>query len=79
MIDLLAALLVTLGQWPLGRKDRRGFLVISLGCALWILHGWQTQTWGLLIECPVSIAISIRNYKLWGCQENSTSAAKTTK
>ncbi len=65
-IDLLATALVLLGVYFLSEKQRKGFLIGSIGNVLWIIYGIWTASAGLVIVNTVITVMYVRGYLNWG-------------
>jgi hypothetical protein len=70
MIDIAAGSCAVIGMALVGDKSIWCFAFFAACNILWIVHAIQTSTWGLLIECPVGLALCIRNFEKWRSREN---------
>lgn len=64
-MDIAAAAIELLGAWMVGNKDRRGFIALLVGSALWFVVGFQSGLWGLVCIGVAFAAVNIRNYRRW--------------
>ena len=68
-MDIVAAVCEILGCKYLGDKDKNGFVLNGIGCAVWVVVALKTQLWGLLIVAAIQIVINWDNYMKWKQQE----------
>lgn len=59
-------ILIWLGLWLVGRKDRKAFLFTIVGELVWVAYAAYYQWWDLSLSCIVFAAISAKNWVIWG-------------
>lgn len=65
-VNWLGNILIILGLWRIGSKDRRAFLFSIAGETCWIVSSVATGNWALAFICTVFNVMAIRNFIKWG-------------
>jgi hypothetical protein len=64
-VDLLAMILTFIGLYLIGSKKKFGFVVASIGNALWVVLGIIVQSSGLIFANIVIVILYIRGFLRW--------------
>ena len=59
-------ILIVIGLWRVGSKDRNAFLFSIAGETCWIVWSALTGNWALTFICVVFNLLALRNYIKWG-------------
>jgi len=78
-LDWIASSFELSGSWTIGKKRRYGFILNTIGCLLWIFVAINKPVYGLLLVVVPAIIINIRNFILWGKQDDQLGIAMMTK
>jgi hypothetical protein len=70
MLDIFAGCCAVIGMWLVGNKNIWCFAFFMAANILWVGYAFQSRTWGLLIECPVGMALCIRSWRKWHGQKS---------
>lgn len=65
-IDWVGTVALLYGLYLIGRKDKRGFLVSAVGCAIWLLWGILHGVWSLSTVNIIFVVMNTVNYYKWG-------------
>ena len=66
MLGWFGNILIVVGLWGVGNRQRRAFLFSIAGEAVWVLHAANQQLWDLASVCVVFLVMAIRGYIKWG-------------
>lgn len=64
-MDIFAGTLELAGLWLIGNRNRLGFVLNTLGCALWVVVALRTGVYGLLLVVVPGMAVNLRNWRRW--------------
>lgn len=79
-MDWIAAAFELIGAWLVGNKDKKGFILIFLGCAVWVFVALtRPGVLGLLLVVIPALWINIRNYFKWYKEERNVVAVEKEK
>jgi CHASE2 domain-containing sensor protein len=65
MIDWIAAFIGFWGCWQLRKKNKNGFLWLTLMSVLWMIIGLQVLVYGLVFESLILIVLNLYGYWEW--------------
>ncbi len=69
-MDWVAAAFELMGAWLVGNKNKYGFVLIFLGCIVWVMVALtRPGVLGLLLVVFPALWINIRNYIKWAEEE----------
>lgn len=71
-MDWLGNVLIVIGLWRIGDKDRNAFIYSILGEACWIIFSFQHALYSLALICGVFLIMATRNWLKWRREENGT-------
>ena len=69
-MDLIAGFCELLGLYIVGSKKRKGFIINIVCNVLWIYVAYKTKVFGLLLVVIPAMFINLKNYIVWGQDEN---------
>ncbi len=65
-IGWVAAVFELAGVYVIGNRSRIGFVLSAVGNVLWIVFVLlSSQSWGLLLVCPVALVLNFRGWRRW--------------
>ena len=64
----IANLLIFIGTYLVGRKDRRAFVFTAIGEAVWTWVAVQRDMTDLAAVCAVFGLMALWNYRKWGLE-----------
>ena len=70
-IDWIAAFVGFYGTWLLRKKNKNGFLWLTLMSVLWTIVGLLTMTYGLMFSSVVFLFLNIYCYWEWRREDKS--------
>lgn len=65
-IDWFGTAFLLWGLYLIGKKDKLGFLVSAVGCAIWLLWGIMHGVWSLSTVNIVFVIMNAINFYKWG-------------
>ena len=69
----IAGVFELLGIWLIGNKNRFGFLLNLIGCALWIVIAINVPAArGILLVAIPALFINVVNFIKWGKEDGKT-------
>lgn len=69
-MDWIANILIVLGLYLIGNKQRSAFLFSICGEFLWVIWSIKHGMWSLAFICTVFCLLALRSYVKWGNDEN---------
>jgi hypothetical protein len=57
--------LIVVGLWKIGNRQRSAFLYTLSGEAVWVIYSISLGMWDLAAICIVFAALAVRNYVKW--------------
>jgi nicotinamide riboside transporter PnuC len=73
MVDWIAAFVGFWGTWQLRKKNKNGFLWLTVMSILWLIVGLQMGTYGLALSSFVFIFLNLLGYWEWRKEEKEKS------
>lgn len=64
-VDWLATMLVVLGSWFIGSRQRKGYAFHMVGCSLWIVWASTHLLFSICVVNVVFLFLAIRGWILW--------------
>lgn len=64
-IDLVAAVLIVLSVWRVGRGRRDGFLLGAASGVLWVVFGFMVPSLPIIVCNTGLAAVNLRSYARW--------------
>lgn len=64
-LDWIGTVLIALGLWKAGDKNRNAFLFSVVGELLWVVYAVSIRLWSLAAICLIFAAIAARNFWKW--------------
>jgi len=68
-LDWLAAAFALVGVYFLGNKNKYGFIICMVSCAIWIIVALSIGVYGLLLEVIPLFLLNIYNFNKWRQKE----------
>lgn len=69
MLDYISSLLLIIGYFIVGNKNKNGWLLSSVGNLGYIFVGYISGLYGMMILSIVMLSVSIINYIKWNKNE----------
>ncbi len=67
-VDIAAMIFTVAGLYIIGNKEKKGFIIASIGNMLWVTLGFLSQSTGLIVANTVLIAVYFRGFLKWKTQ-----------